>query len=729
MKKLWTNNLIKNLSIIGLILSLGVPAMARTSLDSYRDLFESWGYSIDTIQVELPSANVALEEKSASEVKTPDKNKYLLLLSSRKNVWVPQYNNVILICDTYDLSNSALPVPCTSRSVLDTDFSLFGPSESSASYELAEIINPVNVNGTNYYVIPEILLTTPEYRVRLGSYFKALAASKKISSQDEKDTGDIFLAGIKKVKDSTLFESSLYAFVILAFVLVARRVLTAAVYAPKKLLQRKYYAEQLRRPLDFIVKNHDVLLFVFLVLAALYVPIFYALGLKSILIGEPTYATTFITNTLNPENFPQLLMSKNIFRIGFLIYNFLLGLFGLIIIFPGLDSLMGNSITKFESVKLRRNFIKWLIPAVIVINVLSLTFLKVESVPGILSVSLVILFFALLYIKDRKVDYSSLFSKQELYVTLAVMGATLVLNIAYPIYISKSLVQYSYEPLVGAQDEVSVFPYGKKWGERVLFEPFYYDGNSKIFAGGHLIYYPQTQAVINKPLSNLEGSGNFLIVSGKFGDIVDTLLNHPSAQLYLGSSRPTTVFSLNKHPGSKNTLARISLDCAFNLESSTVKLDIFRISDYTSAETTVVSDSVEILKFPGCPDSNDIKTFEVPIETYLLLEVSSIVRITGIDERALSDFELIYDGQEEPVYFLNQKITDKDQYSILYESPGTGKNITAYSTEVEKEFSVDTRKTEQGFDLSTPINELMKLGALNNPFIIWTDKGVEVIQR
>jgi len=709
---------------------LSSGTMASNSVDYYKELFRSWNLTIDTIETQEDTAGINYVVEPPENVNTIGADSYLLLLSSQKLSPGFSYRNIILICDTDDLLNSALPAPCTYTTLRDINFSLLKPDESITSNILGEVIRPVVVGGVTYYVVPEILLVTPEYRLKLGNYFKALADADKVTLErgGALSKTPVFDT-VDKLRNSSILEGSIYAFALLTVVLLAGRLLVLLGSRSRSNFTKELFVVVYRRPLNFIRKNFDVIIFIFFIISTLYIPIIYALGVRGALMGDSGYAASYILNTLNPTNFPQVVMSKNIFKLGFLGYNYILGIFAVLVTLPSFISIIGNSVNKFRAFSLKNDFIKWAVVAVMWVTTALLAFVEVENMISFLIGSLSFLMLSLVYMRNRKIVLVTLFNKKEGSIIIASMVLTLTLNITYPIYLNGTPIKYSHEPLIGLNKEIVLFPYSKKWGKNVLFRPHFYNGISKVFADGYLTYNQGAQKIINRPLSAFEDSGNFAIISGKIEPTIEILLRNPGILPLIQSNSFSTIFSFADFAGQQAPRIALAIICTANPEPATINLEIYSLGRDEAEQNAIITESIEILKFPGCSSSDGTKIFEVPLGMPPLHENFVIARVVGTEPSIFLEVKLVTGDTEIPLTFLNKDILNENKYSILYQTPGTAKFITSYSADVEKEFPIDVKTTEEGFDLSAPINELMKMGVLNNPFIIWTDQGIEVIQR
>lgn len=742
------------------------PVNAQTSLDYYKGLFNSWGVSIDILPKEINRLDTPATKKdlqtllqkitnneigqSVAEENTANINRkdhYLLLLASQSqstsqnDAGISGYQNIIVVCDSLEASFLPQGVSCASNSL---NFADQNPNESSVSNKILQTIQPVNVNGANYYLLPQVLLITPQYQNILGDYFKALSqvqAQASANIYDSEKIINITMSDVlKNLKNSSIFEITIYTLVILLFIVVMKKPITLLVRHPQRFLEKSLYVNQIHHAINFLTKNYGMTSFIFLLLSLFYIPILYTLSIKAGILGDPTYPIRYLTTTLNPLNIPNYLTVPNLFRIGLLFYHYSLFLFGILLIIPNLVRVSIKPLRNMLTVKLKVNFIKWLVPTLIILNGILLAFIDLKSLAGFLILSMTILLIPLFYLKSRRIEYNTLFSPKELAFLTATVLIVLSLNVAYPLLQKGMPIRYAFEPLIDTKSEVTALPYSKKWTKNVLFEPHYYSGSSKVFVDNYLIYAPNTQTIVNKSLRDFTEGNNGLIVSGNPKDTIETLLKNPKILPFVETNTFSPLFVLDNTSGNTSNYGSIKTQVTFNCDlspvSSVIKLEIITLNKFTSEQTSSNDDktdpinieSTKILNFPACNEETGSETFEVPFDSSLIPQERVILRLRGIDEMYLSNVKLLAGTTELSIWFLNKNILYENGYSLLYSSKDFSPEITAYSTKVKKEVTINVKTTEDGFDISSPINTLVKQNLLQNSFIIWSTTQNELIE-
>ena len=95
---------------------------------------------------------------------------------------------------------------------------------------------------------------------------------------------------------------------------------------------------------------------------------------------------------------------------------------------------------------------------------------------------------------------------------------------------------------------------------------------------------------------------------------------------------------------------------------------------------------------------------------------------------SIANLEILTPVGKIPITFINNTFLSAGSNVLLYSQNQRADLITLYSNRIEKNLVIDIVTTEKGFDLSNPINELIKSKALKNPFVIWSEKPNEVIK-
>ncbi|HOD01385.1 MAG TPA: hypothetical protein PKH50_01550, partial [bacterium] len=141
-----------------------------------------------------------------------------------------------------------------------------------------------------------------------------------------------------------------------------------------------------------------------------------------------------------------------------------------------------------------------------------------------------------------------------------------------------------------------------------------------------------------------------------------------------------------------------------------------------NSENKIETESKTLFYFPGCSKTGIPQTYEVEFDTpyidsdYLFVKLRDILPEDIESIKIINGYEII-----NPVYFVS-----KDGYGVLDSqeittSPNTP--IVNYIFGDSYDFSFDMVLDEEGkFDMSKPINELVKEGELKDRFFIWSTK-------
>lgn len=439
---------------------------------------------------------------------------------------------------------------------------------------------------------------------------------------------------------------------------------------------------------------------------------------------------------MNPLNIPNYLIAQNFFRLGLLFYNYVLALFGVFIMIPNLASIFTTSAKKIAQAKFSANFLKWAIPITITTIGLLLAFADIKSILGLLSIGLLVLLASLYYLRVKKLNYAKLFTPKQRNLVILALNTVLILNIAYPLFQKSHPASYEYEPLIGLKDEIIALPYSKQWGKNVLFEPHYYTGNSKVYADSYLIYVPNSKQIVNRRLADFTNNQSFSVTSSKNTNISGLLLKNEQLLNQLVTPDFSPIFTVTNFTADKLATpfltAQLTFNCNLNPPSAEIKLEAQTLSIFAENEKDndyIATETTKLMLFPGCNTEAALETFEVPFDTYAIPEKASILRLRGIDQKYVAGLKIIQNQQELPIKFVSKELLNETQLSILKTSVNQADTFYNYSAGIKKDITVNIKNTPQGFDLSEPINELIKAGALKNPFLIWTDKPNELIEN
>jgi hypothetical protein len=737
----------------GILTSTSVAA--QTSLDYYKKVFKLWGIQVDTLAPELTQPATATGGNAQQPTDRTDTNRgqamdgrYLLVLASQsKNILQAEnatlgYQNVIVICDAGEQVASVFGVSCTFDKL---NYAEQNPNLSSVADTIKQTAWSTNVNGVNYHVLPQVLLITPQYQESLGFYYKALARSQETAgAKPTKVTGNSIAQNLLSTfKDSALFKGTVYILVLLVFGAVLRQPLAVLFHQPRLLLHRELYLQLAQRAAVLVTYNYTKLTVIFLVLALCYIPVFYTLTSLAGLPSDSGYPLSYIAATLNPFDTQAFGAAQTLFRVGLQFYLYTLALFGFLVILPHLARVVTSASQRIVHVQLNPSFVKWLIPSTVLVNGLALTFGDLQTSAGLVLLSAVVLVTVLVYIQSRHIDYAGLFTATQRRLTMFGLLAGLTLTTAYPMLQQTRPTDYAFEPLIGIKDEVIVFPYSKKWGSQVLFEPYYYTGPSRVYADSYLIYAPNTNRVVNKPLTRFSDAGNITLISENPDAVFETILKTPKLEKYLSttdfSPLATVDFAPTATVSSPTAQAQLSVNCNLSpppaaIKLTTVVLDRFAHTYGTTTEANalidpVITESERIMNFPGCRAETGVETFEIPLDPHTLPQDYAVLLVSGLDPQYLAGFKLVVGRTELPLKYLTKEVLTTAKYTVLYTSPSTSDTLTNYSTQVRTDFQVELTDDSRGYDLSAPINALLKMGVLSNPFSIWTDTPNELLQK
>lgn len=765
---------------IGLTIITTIPVRAadkqQTSLHYYKNLFISWGLGVNILPTEedklatlediknlYEKASSTLDYKQQEEsVKneqtsinqpTLEEKVYLLMLENQikeaeklqKQGKVPMYQKVIIITKNYPKELS-----------LNLNFN---PENILSELE------PKIVEGKTIYEIPEVYLASPELRKQVANYFTALAKSEKIKGASPTTSASKIKNLARDLRGSSLLESALYAIAIFLIFAAFYRFFLRLVQNPRSLLQKDLYKQFISNLIGIILSYRPALVLTFLILASIYIPIIISLFLRSGSFDIFNYLQNYILSV------PKILKtgglnSQNILKLGFLLYNYILACLAFVLIIPNIYDIFIVSKVKIGSVKFKSYFVKWTPIVFIVTTIYLLAFFPFTSLISFVSLSGVIVMLMIYYIHSKKISYPHLFSVKEKFLLFGLLFLGIGLNFVWPIYKKGRPIKYVYEPLIGIKDDIVMLPYSKKWGQGVLFEPHYYNGKSLIFADGYLIFAPNVNKIVNKPIKDFAFGKNFVITTRDTKKTIAALLQKPELIKLLETDKVSPVFTFKDFKTQdlydKNLDFELTFNCASNPDPTTIKIEIaslnklasnnqeqekeqkYRDDEYQSRLQPIENQAYDILNFPGCDQNTSFQSFKVPMDPFLIPQDNFIVRIRGIDIKNVLGVKIYSQDEEVKLTFINSKILNESAYNLVYQnlnlySYNSGDEVINYSTEIKKNLTFDITYhrdnnqredllTSEGFNISEPINYLMKQKLLNNPFIIWSNKLNEIIR-
>jgi len=679
---------------------------AETSYNYYKDLFISWGLHVDTL-----SENYIVDQTTDGNniylaYKKDDEKKVLLLLESNltsrgiRDVESVNYYNVVIICDE---KNSI-----TIKKEIDCDPSLKKP-----------IV--INENSIKYIFIPQSLLLKEKSQNIIKEYLR------KITKLDE-DHNPIkrpkLLNAIDAIRKERLFGVFITILVAFFFSVLFNKSIdknSGNIRNFFKLNTVQIYTFKISKLLP------DTKIFIYLFFINLLVGYFIILStiyIKGILINNDQYFYKYIFDSFSLSGLIRNIETKNIIRIFFFYYQTLLLILLSLMLIPYVFRVIIESFNnlKLLNIKPYIDVVKYVIFFIVIcIEIIISTKISASNIE-ILTFALFIYFCITIYITLSKINFCKIISKIEQAIFFAIVFAIFLIGHIIDTHQNSLGREYTYERLMGRKDELITLPYTKDWSDSALFSQFSYFGSSSIYADGYLIHKYGAKKIINLPISEFDDTNKEFTINYQDPYKLGTwIINIPNLENYLTRNEYSSFFILNMNEITladyrPEIIAEISFNCSFKIGSRSIKLrNIFPENN-----------TYDLIEFPGCKNNGkDVETF---VSTIKLNDISygrSAALIEGIEPKFIKKLSLSYNNVPIRMKFINTDIDYEANFKIIYNSNQESTQIINYSTEILDEITIENEPTEN--DISKPINKLIKLKKLKNPFIIWSSNSGEAI--
>ena len=744
---------------------------AQTKLEYYREVFKKdFGFKIFESKEEEEEKIV---EDFLSAGKDGDSG-YFVLLSSPVPGLSPGLSPVILICDSPFSSDFPVKFSCDSNSVSSDD-----------AFPVGGFLRIDSEQNIDWWVVPENLLLTPEKRSETKEFFKAVEKADKVLSDSAKgeekealDGSKSLLNSLKKLKESTVFEMFSISVSMLLVVVLMHRFL--------KLLSREDKKISFSDIKDFFNVNKNMPLYQRIIffgtiwLIVVYFILMTSVSIKDVQKVDLGYILSYSIDSLNLKKVMTNASTGGYVRLIVFFYEAVVITLIFVLLLPPVVKVFKSAFFKISHAKIKPEFKKYSVPVLILISLLAVSFVDIQESYGFLILMMLVLSFVIFKNKGdlASVNYSNKEKIWYICAALLIMGTGFLLKIRE----SKVGVSYREEDLIGVADEAVVLPYSKQLGENSLINEYNFSGSWPIFADYYLVYSPNHSRVENKNAKDFKKEGSFYIQNGDIEDIISAVYSNGDLADELVSVTPTNFFRIRSLRNSyiensvgvvsstgrdeiinsenkeiseirgnekvnettvkngetakpyfvKEPKIRITFSCKRqNLGINDVKADFYYLiekdgksdeNEEKSNESKIETESETLFYFPGCSKTGIPQTYEVEFDTpyidsdYLFVKLRDILPEDIESIKIINGYEII-----NPVYFVS-----KDGYGVLDSqeittSPNTP--IVNYIFGDSYDFSFDMVLNEEGkFDMSKPINELIKEGELKDRFLIWSTK-------
>lgn len=736
MKKYLSNKTIKiftALFFVGISFSFLKP-QAKTKLEYYKELFgKEFGFKIYESDKEKAS-------KKDYFSTNPDKG-YSLVLSSQisgdeeivesqeiedtdvsKNLKQPKnedpikssswiQNKTILICDSDFSSEYPFKFNCSSQSVYSDEVS-----------EIGGFIRNLNSENVDFFVIPENLLLEPEQRAELKNYFKAIRKADKASEtteyNDEAQTNIGILSRLKDFTNTTVFEFFTISFYMVILASLFWRLLSYFSEEGKKFTLSDF--KNIPNSFKNLYLYQKILIPVLVFMGSIYILFVLFIGIKDGKGLNLSYLISYTKENFNISKLYEFFQKGSFLRIAVFSYSLVfIGLFFLLFI-PVFIKVFKRSGEKIAEVSIKKDVIKYAFPTLIVLSLVVSSVLGVEvSLKFLIFVIAVLVFLFLKNLQGKVFDY--IYSAKEKLIFTAVAIFIIFIGFLFNFRAGGDSFEYREEDLIGVTDEVVFLPYSKQLGENTLMNEYNFSGSEPVFVDNYLVYAPNHSRVENKNAKEFKNEGVFYIQNGDLEDIVLAIDSNEGLFNELRSEEPSNFFrikNLKKEFGSSEPEIQITFSC----KRPDIGTDKIKVDFYYLEEGVVGHDDKTLLYFPGCSKIGEPETYKVKLEIpytdseYLFMRLVDFLG-SDIEEIMIIDGDQVYS----PEYF------SKGRGYVIIDSGGLTDSaivpVTNYIFGDSYDLSFDLNLDEEGkFDISVPINELIKEGKLKDRFLIWSNK-------
>lgn len=676
---------------------------------------------------------------------------FLMILTSQSKIpeirykdVIPDYSEVIFICDTDFAHQDAFSCGYDFVEASGGKTYTLKNKDVNLTPGGSEILD-FFLDGKRIFVIPESYLVSPLYDKTLANYFFAISRAKvgfePIAGKKlvENETKMEQLQKFKGFLDTPLYEISVYTFSLIIFALVFFGVLKILVKTPKKFIRREFYSETSQSAWGVFLAGRRLFVYPLVILLVLYIPLVIVISIRDMSSLDFGYIQKYVFDTFSLEYVYGSVKGGHIFRALFVLYNLVLATLLVPVLAPNLINFV-----KASRIIFRRGVNKSvsrripLISAVFLIGIVA--FCDVDSsLNTIVLILLVITYFSYLLNKQYQ-GAAAIHTKKEKFLALFLSLFLIFAGLGYRYYRGVVSVRYEYEPLIGVKDEIVMLPYSKQHGEGVLFEDFLLEVDSPLFADNYLLYHPEFNFVENRDIKDFKLEGSYMVLPTSEDGFFKEVLRNGDFREMVSSQMMTPTFYIE---GSGldhyfDYSIEVTFDCKEGLEPRSLNLSWFSLSSKEFVDedededggVELLEEAVKFLAFPGCDTAmagdtapTDHVSYRVPLNNNYWGDEMVLFELTSSNLKDIVRYGIFREGVGVRLNFIEPYVTGK-----VFEG-GRGSKMVAYSPEVV-EGGINFENSSEGkFNLSFPINILMKQGLLNQPFIMWTSDNKIIILR
>jgi len=712
MKKYLSKNVLNMKTVFAFVL-FGVVfsfsnLYAQTKIEYYKKLFESFDFTVYE-----ENKNGSSEEDYLSS--DPTKKGYLILLSSDipEGKYLEGNSKIILVCDKPYSNPAPLDFTCDKSSAHSDQL------ENTGDFLMAR-----NAEKIDIYVIPENSLVSLDKRNDVEDYLKALKRSDKVSlSKDEGSDGETksMKDEVKNLFKTTTFE--MFGIAVSMFVIASLSfgLLKSLSSEDKRKFDPLIFKKILLKISEFFSSHRWVTVYSLIVISIMYIPIVVTLGIKDGQGGNVGYFIAYSLDAFKIKSLANYVSQGDYSRVALFFYNSIF----LIILASLFVPLVINTIlvasSKIGNAKLKPRVQKYAVPSLIILSIFTSSFFEISESYRFLILVIVILSFVIINnLRFRNFDYKYSLHEKIWFVFSAFL--IIVAGFMMGIREKNTDPKYKNEDLIGVTDDVVMLPYLKQMGENVFFNERLTVLSEPIFVNQYLVYSPIHSRVENKNISEFKDEGSFYIQNGDPEDMVSNINSNGNLSKILVSESPTSFFKIENFEngfGEENAQIQITFSCERkDLGVDKIKSDFY----YISKDGGVEKENKTLLYFPGCAKVGEPETFTVEFSPPYFESHSFFMRLADVLKTDVKDIKIITsDIVIEPTYYLGSS-----GYDVIVSKGQTDSSISLITNYIfgdSYDLSFDLNPDLVGkFDISEPINELVKEGILKDNFLIWSTR-------
>ncbi len=620
--------------------------------------------------------------------------------------------------------------------VCDNEFSFYYPMRFECDQDSVDVGDAYKVGDFamrtfdwgEVYIVPENVLISPKSRRAFVNSIEAIRRSnnsiKNFYTEKEEDTvpEKISVSMESSVKNSikNIKETAIFKFFNIALILLLIVSLTVRPLGKLCFIGKKFGVSGLKdvfKSFGKIPKYKKIILILFSFLLIGYTFLIIFISQKD---GYPLnfgYILSYTISILKPVKLFESAVAGNYIELFTSLYVHLLAiLIGVFLLSFVIDTVK-ISIDKVSKLIFKIGFIKYSLPIMIVLFVSSIMFFGLkDSYLLTLLILLIMVFVFLNNEKSKNFDYS--YSKKDKIIFIPLFLLVIIGGCVIRYRGLKDDLEYIEKNLIGIQDEVVFLPYSKSIEDNTLINKYDFSGPLPIFVGHYLVYFPNKSFVRNEDIKEFKNDGSYYIQNAPIERVVKEIDSNDLIQKVLSSSEPTNFVKIN-YPNLVEQAGGVEIKINFTcvrpvFRNDTVEAKYYYVDRVGDVDIT----SSKIMYFPGCDEHSVPQSYISDLELPYTESKNLYIKIEGIEDEDIENIDVTVGDKVIDLEYLAYK---EQPYSVLKSKIDGEESITNYIFDSEYSLHFDMSfDTDGNFDLSNPLNELLKNDVLKDKFLIWT---------